>query len=134
MRTASQFAPEASTTVQGMQVELDLFGSDQDRALNIVRSSPEHFPQEFETWLVTSWPVWKAFERRAHRLWDSGARHAGARMIGEHIRYLTALRQGDITYKVNNSAWPSCARLYMALHPSRRLFETRSSTMRIACD
>lgn len=97
-----------------------------------VKARPDLFTPEFEIWLLENWNIWKAFERRAHRLWDAGARHAGARMIGETIRYLTLLRERAPMFKVNDHAWPSCARLYMLAHPERKnLFETRTSEKRM---
>ena len=105
---------------------------DLDLARRMVCSRPTQFPDGFESWIVDNWQIWKYFERRAHRLWEAGVRHAGARMIGEHIRYLTSLRERDVMFKVNDHAWPSCARLYMGLHPERPLFETRTSERRAA--
>lgn len=102
-----------------------------DAARAIVKARPDLFTPEFETWLLENWAIWKAFERRADRLWNAGQRHAGARMIGETIRYLTSLRERDTIFKVNDHAWPNCARLYMQLHRERTLFETRSSEKRM---
>jgi hypothetical protein len=90
------------------------------------------FREDFGPWLINNWAVWKAFERRATRLWDAGSRHAGARMIGETIRYLTALReQGSGKFKVNDHWWPDCARLWTLLNADRRgFFETRGNGSR----
>lgn len=110
---------------------VDQVVTEAERLRVIVKSRPDLFTTEFEIWLLENWAIWKAFEKRAHRLWDVGARHAGARMIGETIRYLTWLREKDALFKVNDHAWPSCARLYMLVHPARPLFETRSSEKRL---
>lgn len=86
------------------------------------------FRDDFGPWLLNNWHIWKYFERRANRLWDSGARHAGARMIGETIRYLSTLREKGSTFKVNDHWWPDCARLWSVLYADRRgFFETRIS-------
>lgn len=102
-----------------------------ERLRAIVRARPDLFTPEFEDWLAGNFAIWQAFERRANRLWEAGARHAGARMIGETIRYLTSLRERGSIFKVNDHAWPNCARLYMLVHKERPLFETRSSEKRL---
>lgn len=120
-------------TARQIGLELDLIMTEADAARAKVKARPDLFTPEFEIWLLDNWRIWKAFERRAHRLWDAGARHAGARMIGETVRYLTWLRERGAIFKVNDHAWPSCARLYMLVHPERKgLFETRSSEKRMA--
>lgn len=110
---------------------VDHVATEADRARAIVKARDDLFTPEFEIWLLENWAIWKAFERRADRLWNAGQRHAGARMIGETIRYLTSLREKDVIFKVNDHAWPNCSRLYMQLHKDRPLFETRSSEKRM---
>lgn len=119
-------------------LNLDDAVTEAEKVREIVKARPDLFTSEFEVWILENWRIWKAFERRAHRLWDAGARHIGGRMIGETIRYLTWLKErpepGSTKpiFKVNDHAWPSCTRLYMQLHKDRPLFETRSSTKRLA--
>ena len=109
------------------QPALDLPDSRKHTAMVFVDTRPDLFRKEFPEWLEKNWPIWEAFERRANRLWNVGAKHAGARMIGEVIRYQTALRQDDTEFKVTDWFWPDCARLWMLLYPERKdFFETRS--------
>lgn len=92
-----------------------------------ISCKPECFRKDFSEWLAENFQIWKAFERRANRLWNVGAKHAGARMIGENIRYLTLLRQRNSALKVTDWFWPDCGRLYMMFYPDReKFFETRS--------
>lgn len=119
-------------TARQLGLELvDQVVTEAGRLRAVVKSRPDLFTTEFEIWLLENWAIWTAFERRADRLWNAGARHAGARMIGETIRYLTGLREKGSIFKVNDHSWPSCSRLYMLVHPERPLFETRSSEKRL---
>ena len=107
--------------------QLDLFSDRKKTAMIFVTTRPELFRSEFHDWLNANWPIYLAFERRANRLWNAGVRHAGARMIGEVIRYQTTLRQDDPEFKVTDWFWPDCARLWMLHYPERKnFFETRS--------
>lgn len=95
------------------------------QAVEVVLANKQ-FRDDFASWLLDNWNIWLAFERRANRLWSAGSRHAGARMIGETLRYLTALREKGSQWKINDWWWPDMARLYMLLHPDRKgFFETR---------
>lgn len=77
-------------------------------------------------WLQKNWALWEAFEHEANRVWNAGRRHFGARRIGEHIRYETALREHGEPLKANDHIWPDFSRLYVALHPDRKdIFELR---------
>lgn len=71
----------------------------------------------FATWLHDNWNIWLRFEFEAGKLRDRGRKHYSARTIGEYIRHSTALREKKPTFKVNDHAWPDCARLYMEVHP-----------------
>jgi hypothetical protein len=101
--------------------------NDPMEVIDVVILCHETFRDDFGPWLLNNWGIWKTFERRADRLHASGVRHAGARMIGEHIRYLTALREkGNSRFKVNDWYWPDCARLWTLLNPGKEgFFETR---------
>jgi len=97
-------------------------------AADLVIANEKMFRDDFGPWLIDNWGIWLAFNRRADRLWNAGVRHAGARMIGETIRYLTNLREKSSRFKVNDHWWPDLARLYMLAHPGRPLFELRGRT------
>lgn len=81
-------------------------------------------------WLQKNWAIWEAFEYQATRVWNAGRRHFGARRIGEHIRYETALAaEPSDGFKVNDHVWPDLARLYVVVWPERdELFEFRGRT------
>ena len=109
------------------QLALDLVSDRKRTALIFFETRPELFRADFGEWLRKNWPIFEAFDRRANRLWNAGVRHAGARMIGEVIRYQTTLRETDGEFKVNDWYWPDCARLWMLLYADRKgFFETRS--------
>lgn len=95
-------------------------------AADLVIANAGTFRPDFGQWLVKNWRIWQAFERRANRLWASGVKHAGARMIWEALRYLSILRERGSEFKLNGNFCPDCARLYMLIHPERAgFFETR---------
>lgn len=87
------------------------------------------FSEWFRAWLAHNWLIWEAFEREANMVWRAGRRHYSARTIGEVLRHQTVLRQTDEQFKLNDWAWPFCARLYLRLHPERTgFFDIRSRT------
>jgi len=70
--------------------------------------------------------VWRAFEREANYVWFTGRPRYSARTIGETIRNRSPESDDDITFKVNDHAWPMLARIWTALHPDREgFFELR---------
>lgn len=86
----------------------------------------DQFRPEFCGWLQDNWSVWLRFEFEADKLRERGRSHYSARTIGEYIRHSTALKEKKPTFKVNDHAWPDCARLYVLLHPEARgFFELR---------
>ena len=61
-----------------------------------------------------------AFIVATEKLLNAGFRHYGARGIGEHLRFQTALRdRHDVTFKLNNNDWPVLGRLCLALFPEQ---------------
>lgn len=100
--------------------------ADPMEAADLVLANASLFRDDFGPWLMANWAIWLAFERRANRLWASGVKHAGARMIWEVLRYFSVLRERESDYKVNGNFCPDCARLYLLVHPERKgFFETR---------
>lgn len=93
--------------------------------LDVIRCKRDLFRADFPQWLADNFHIWKAFEREADRVWARGRAHYSARTIGEFIRHETALREDGGEFKVNDHAWPDCARLYTLLNPDRKLFEFR---------
>lgn len=58
--------------------------------------------------------VFELFKRFAESALENGRRRRfGARMIGERIRWYTAIETSDEEYKVNDHFWPYYARLLM---------------------
>lgn len=102
-------------------------------ALNVlVGAHPEHFRKDFADWLSKNAQIWDAFESQANLIWDRGRRRYSARTIGEYLRHESALREApnENGWKLNDHAWPSCARLYMLVYPERAgFFELRVSLL-----
>ena len=99
-----------------------------DRRGELVRlvSESSQFRDGFSGWLHDNWAVWLRFEFEANKMRERGRRHYSARTIGEYIRHSTALRETKPTFKVNDHAWPDCARLYCELNPGAAgFFEIR---------
>ena len=62
--------------------------------------------------------VFKLFERFADEARSTGRRrYFGARMIGERIRWYTAVETTSCDFKINNDFFPYYARLLMAKRP-----------------
>lgn len=79
---------------------------------------PERYRPGFREWVDENWSIWTRFEFEANKMRERGRRHYSSRTIGEFIRHSTNLSEKGGAFKVNDHWWPSCARLYMALHPS----------------
>lgn len=95
--------------------------------LRITLEQQDRFKPDFYEWLRDNLHVWEAFEIEADIHYNRGAKHWGARTIGEYLRRETAVRSSnDGDWKVNDHRWPDLARLYLALHPDRDgFFELR---------
>ena len=59
--------------------------------------------------------VWTLFKRFAYEALHSGRPRFSARMIGERIRWYTAVETNDPVYKINDHHWPYYARLIAGL-------------------
>lgn len=110
-----------------------------DRKAEIVAMvvASDQFRPDFCAWLQDNWAVWLHFEFEAHKVRARGRTHYSARTIGEYIRHSTAVRERKPTFKVNDHAWPDCARLYALLHPMAAgffEFRGRQSRIGVACD
>jgi hypothetical protein len=116
--------------------QLDLLAASEPREAALVRCNPDRFAVDFLFYLLDNWAVWRAFEQTANALWERGILHFGARCIGEHLRYETALRERSGDWKLNDHRWPDFARLWLLKYPLRvGFFETRvqrESTRRAA--
>ena len=91
---------------------------------------PEHFRPDFAEWLEKNPKIWDAFAAQADIIWNRGRRRYSARTIGEWLRHESAMREApnEHGWKLNDHAWPDCARLYMLAYPDRdSFFETRLS-------
>lgn len=91
-------------------------------------ANQKYFQACFMDWLSRNYEIFLAFEAEADRVWNAGVRHFGARLIGEHLRYESRLRQVEpgVPWKIDNSIFPDLARLYTQMHPDRDgFFETR---------
>jgi len=72
--------------------------------------------QRFESWKtfhVSNPAVFDLFLHFSRRAASLGRRKIGARLIGERIRWETAVETIGSEYKVNNNFWPYYARLAM---------------------
>lgn len=87
---------------------------------------PEQFRSDFAGWLVQNWPIWKAFEREASRIYARGRSRYAARTIIEWLRHETALREVGSEFKINDHYTPDLARLWLCHYPERAgFFEVR---------
>lgn len=59
--------------------------------------------------------IFRLFYRFAYQALDSGRKRFSARMIGERIRWYTAVETSDPDYKINDHHWPYYARLMAGL-------------------
>lgn len=99
-----------------------------DRKAEIVAmvGRSDEYRDGFAHWLDQNWSIWTRFEFEATKVRQRGRVAYSARTLGEYIRHSTNLREKRPTFKVNDHAWPCCARLYMELHPEAAgFFETR---------
>lgn len=86
------------------------------------------YRKDFGKWLLANFPIWRAFEREATRLWMRGRKHYSARTIAEWIRHNTTLAEVESRWKLNNNVIPDLARLYADFYPDRAdFFEFRHS-------
>ena len=93
----------------------------------IMAAAPvDEFSEWFRGWLTSNWHIWEAFRREADRVWQRGRTHYSARTIVEVLRHESALRETGDGWKINDWATPFMAKLYVRVHPDRRLFEVRS--------
>lgn len=73
--------------------------------------------ERFERWAAfhrANPGVYELFRRFAVQALEKGGRRRfGARMIGERIRWYTAIETTDVDFKVNDHYWPYYARLLM---------------------
>jgi len=105
----------------------DVIAACESREERLIRLHPDQFAPDFLDWWRDNRHIWRAFDAAAEQLARNGVEHFGARAIGEHIRFETALRERGGDFKVNDHAWPDCARLWLLMHPSYpRFFETRA--------
>jgi hypothetical protein len=92
----------------------------------LVVMNPDSFRPGFDVWLNKNWPIFMAFEHHAIQVWNRGRRRYSARTIMEYIRHHTLLSEEESEFKINDWWTPSCARLYLSLHPDHAgLFELR---------
>ncbi len=102
--------------------------AERDAALQVVTSNAKEFVDEFATWLIDNWQLWKAFEREALRASFRGRAKYSARTITEWLRHEATMRDPDGDFKLNNSVTPSLSRLFLFKHPGLAgFFETRES-------
>lgn len=83
-----------------------------DRALVALRRDPLGFCKVTEGWLLKNKAVWRSFYEATERLRAAGRQHYGAKAIYEHLRYEAAVRDSEITFKLNNNHVSGLARLY----------------------
>ena len=89
--------------------------------------NPDHFTDDFYTWLNDNWHVYEYFEQAAIKVWAHGWRHYSARTIWEVMRHRSAVREIEGEFKLNDHRVPDVARLYMFFHPEQNgLFEFRT--------
>jgi hypothetical protein len=108
--------------------QLDILAALEPQEVRLARLYPERFAPDFVHWLLDNFAIWRAFDKAADALWQTGVAHFGARCIWEHLRYETALRERDSDYKLNDHRPPDLARLWLLKYPNRLgFFETRVS-------
>lgn len=102
--------------------------AERSAALGVVTQNSKEFVEDFETWLIDNWQLWKSFEREALRASFRGRPKYSARTITEWLRHEAMLRDPDGDFKLNNSVTPSLSRLFLFKHPALAgFFETRES-------
>ena len=102
--------------------------AERDAALQVITGNSKEFVDEFATWLIDNWPLWKAFEREALRAAFRGRVRYSARTITEWLRHEATMRDPDGDFRLNNNVSPSLSRLFLFKHPSLGdFFETRES-------
>lgn len=94
-------------------------------ALALLRRNPLGYKEVTEGWLRKNAGVWRAFFDATERLRLAGRRY-GAKCIYEHLRYETAVRDAEITFKLDNSRVSGLARLYNDVI-GEPYFETREA-------
>ncbi len=75
-------------------------------------------------WLLKNWHVWEAFYNATERLRLAGKRR-GAKCVYEFLRYETAVRDAEATFKINNNYVSGLARLYNDVSGTE-FFKTRN--------
>lgn len=91
----------------------------------VAKDGGNKFKAGFFYWLRDNFGIWKRFVQEADKVRAAGRDHYSARTIGEYIRHETALREaGEV--KINNNAFPDCARLYMHMRKCEGFFELRT--------
>lgn len=95
-----------------------------ERALEALRRDPCAFKGVTTGWLLKNKSVWLAFWDKTEALRRAGRSHYGAKAIAEIIRYETAVRNAEITFKLNNNHVSGLARLYNQV-AGVEFFETR---------
>lgn len=108
-------------TALDLQPPADPVGS----ALSLLRRNPLGYKEVTEGWLRKNQSVWRAFYQATERLRLAGRRY-GAKCIYEHLRYETAVRDAEITFKLDNTVVSGLARLYNDVI-GEPYFETRQS-------
>jgi hypothetical protein len=94
-------------------------------ARSAVLLNAEYFRPDFYDWLTDNWHIFTAFEHQADMVWARGRTHYSARTIIEYLRHETSVREAGDGWKINDWYTPCLARLYVMLHPDRKLFEFR---------
>lgn len=102
--------------------------AERDAALQTVTRNANEFVDEFATWLIDNWQLWKAFEREALRASFRGRPKYSARTITEWLRHEAIMIAPNVEFRLNNSVTPSLSRLFLFKHPALAgFFETRES-------
>lgn len=98
----------------------------------VINNSQYDYRDDFVLWLRHNPAVWAEFLRKvtqAHL--QSHKQRFSARAIIEVIRWETAVRDNDITFKINNDYVADMARLAMEVKPVLKgYFQIRGSTIR----
>lgn len=95
-----------------------------DRAIAVLRRDPLGFKSVTEGWLLKNRQVWIQFYQLTEGLRATGRQRLGAKCIYETMRYMTAVRDSESTFKINNNAVSGLSRLYNAV-VGVDFFETR---------
>lgn len=107
-------------------------GARAERVMFALSDAPDVFCASFQGWLSENMAVYEEFEARALRLWEMGRKHYSARTIMESIRHDSDIRESSGQYKINNNIVPDCARLFLLVHPEKRMFDFRCARSRKA--